>query len=136
MSKVTLLPRGAFELNGTDDNGNAVTYRGRFSMYAIDAFLQARGIDNYMDMIDRISAGMSVGEYADLIAAALNDYDRTERPINRAQAMDIVDQIFDGIGDKEFTRLIMHAVGRIAPLPAAPGGEALSEEEKKSGQPA
>lgn len=125
-----LLPKGKFVLNGTDDSGNETRYTGRFSMYAIDVFLRARGIDNYLELIDRIGTGMSTGEYADLIAAGLNDYHRDEPKYTRAQAMDVIDECFENIIGEDFKNLIFHGLGKVANLGISTDEDSRDAEKK------
>lgn len=146
MKTVELLPKGRFLLNGHDDQGKETRYQGRFSMYAIEGWLNDRGIGSYLEFMDRVSVGMSLGEYADLIKWALNDLDRDNLSFTRPRVMDIIDEVFDDITGYDFKNLIFHAVGKIAAVPSATaggpsippdgdGGDGESreiEEEKKS----
>ncbi len=137
MDKLELLPKGGFKLRATDDPPKFTEYQGRFSMYAMDVFMRQTGIESYMNLMERISVGMSIGEYADLIHAGLNDMDRCKERYTRAQVMDIIDSVFDGILGEDFKKLIFHAIGRVAALPQLDAGAQTDQggesgEEKKS----
>lgn len=130
--KLELLPKGKFSLL---EEGSAPV-KGCFSMYAIDNFCQLAGVNNYFNLIERISTGMSVRDYATLLMCALNEARAEDDQLTVKQAMGIFDDVFDGIEDPDFIRLIYHAIGRIstpAALAQARGDNAVKEnEEKKS----
>ncbi|MCH5690041.1 hypothetical protein LWM68_40950 [Niabella sp. W65] len=133
MKKIELKPAGAFIIYTNDQE----KIPGRFSMYVWDCFLEISGIENYMDMIESLEKGMSLKQYADLLALALNDYDRDNPKYTRASAMDFIDENFaNGFNDKDFANLLIHAVGRVAIVdvpPALPDTllNASNEPEKK-----
>ena len=127
--KTKLLPKGILKIKTPDGEVS-----GKYSMYAIDAFCNANGIDSYMNLVDKIANGMSLGQYADLVRYALNDYDRDKAKYSRADVMDMIDEVFDSVNDAEFVALINHFVGRIADLGVKAEIEtnAEGEAEKKS----
>lgn len=127
--KTKLLPKGIFKIKTPDGEVS-----GKYSMYAIDAFCNANGIDSYMNLVDKIANGMSLGQYADLVRYALNDYDRDKEKYTKADVMDMIDEVFDSVNDAEFVALINHFVGRIADLGVKAEIEtnAEGEAEKKS----
>lgn len=128
MQKIELLPKGGFVINAPN-----ATIRGRFSLYAIELFCEQNGIENYLNLLDKIAGSMRLGQYASLIQCAINDYDRATPQYTRTQVMDLIDEVFDSVNDADFVQLINHVVGRIASIPDSntPGEE--TEAEKKSG---
>lgn len=127
--KTKLQPKGIFKIETPDGEVS-----GKYSMYAIDAFCNANGIDSYMDLLNRIANGMSLGQYADLVRHALNDYDRDKEKYTKTDVMDMIDEVFDSVNDPEFVALINHFVGRIADLGVKAEIETKDdgEAEKKS----
>lgn len=132
METVQLLPKGKFVIT----ESATVEHRGRFSLYAIDAFCDEHNIANYLDLIDLISTSMRIGQYADLLKHALNDSDRDKPRYTKTQVMDLMDEVFDSVLDPEFTKLFNHLVGRVATLPPLPEGKQAEEtEEEKKKEP-
>jgi len=135
--KIQLLPLGGFVLTGPGK-----TYTGRFSMYAIDLFASAVGVENYAELINKMAIGMSIANYAMLLKCALNDYNRTSPSYTTTEVMDIIDEVFGSIGNVEFSMLIGHAIGKVSDpeeinemlLKAIEDEESAAEtlEEKKS----
>src|SRR6185369_13638943 len=92
-----LLPQGAFFVT-RDNEGNKI--KGRFSIYVLDRFCESRSINNYITLLERIIIGMSVGDYADLMLMAFEDYFRknpTSLGMSRADVMDMIDERLGGI---------------------------------------
>ena len=136
--KIELLPKGKFLLRATGEDGKDAEYRGRFSMYAIDRFCAIAGVDNYFSLIEKISAGMSLRDYATLLMCALNESRADDSGYDVKQVMYIFDDVFDGVEDPDFIRLIYHAIGRISTPAVIPAAQSANEadredEEKKSG---
>lgn len=103
--------------------------KGRFSMNTLDRFCDTAGVENYFDLLTRITMGMKIRDYALLVSIAIQDYyreDYSQCPWSPARVMD---EIFDieGFGSKKLMGLFQHAIGRIADiLPPE------DQEEKKS----
>lgn len=135
---VELLPKGKFIIH--QQSGDSVKpLKGRFSMYVLDRFCIDKKIESYITLLQKIMVGMTVGEYADLIKFALDDYHRDQDNgcgLSRRDIMDLIDETLDGISSEHFDGLIKHAIGRVANLKkledAAEKLTAAQEEEKKS----
>lgn len=114
--------------------------KGRFSMNVLDRFCEVKGIKNYLDLLEKITGGMSVGEYSELILFALQDYYRGKEDScdykNKADVSDLIDEVFPlGIADEKFNQLIAHAIGRVADvkkISAAVDGLTADQQQKKS----
>lgn len=107
-----LLPKGAFIINTKDK-----PLKGRFSMYVLDLFCIRKEISSYLVLVQRIVVGMSLGDYAELILIAIDDYYRNmeqKSGLTKADIMDMIDEELDGISTEEFKSLVFHAVGRVA----------------------
>jgi hypothetical protein len=127
---VQLLPTGQFIINRK--NGDSI--KGRFSLYALDRFCDAKGIASYFIMIDKISQGMSLGDYADLILIALQDYHRSnpaDLGMTRADIFDLIDNEFDGVMGGSFVELITHAVGRVTGIEKTTDAPIPETDKKK-----
>lgn len=136
---IELLPKGEFIIqhkNGQKD-------KGRFSMYVLDRFCQAKSIANYFELLEKIVTGMSVGDYADLVLMALQDYYRKKPETceyDRDKVLDLLDEL-GGLASDDFTRLVRHAIDRIAILKkddatASPQPSAGGEGDLKKNIPA
>lgn len=139
-----LLPQGAFVIN----RGGGQKIKGRFSMYVLDRFCVSRKIESYITLLERITLGMSVGDYADLILMALEDYFRNNPSalgLNKADVCDIIDERLNGVAGADFGQLVRHAIGRVADvkkveevamkLTGADLEEKKSESNKDSSEP-
>lgn len=135
IAKLDLLPKGAFIIRL--ESGPV---KGRFSMFALDRFATDKGITSYMQLIAKITLGMSIKEYAELVLYAIQDYYREDytqcsvvikEKSQRWTADLVMDQILEelgGLGNKTTLELFKHAVGRLSELVP----EEEEEEEKKS----
>jgi hypothetical protein len=118
---VELLDKGQFIITRVSEQ----KIKGRFTMVAFDRFCQAKKIDSYFDLLRKVAVGMSIGDYADLMLFAFQDYYRAtpdQCPVKRDDVLEIIDEL-GGIGE-EFMKIILHAVGRIG------GGQSKVESEK------
>lgn len=90
-------------------------------MNVLDRFCEAKGKENYLDLLEKITAGMSVGEYSELILMAIQDYARGKEDVldikTKADVSDLIDEVFEnGLADDLFLKLIHHAIGRVADI--------------------
>jgi len=124
---VELLEQGQFVITYFP-NGVEKKIKGRFTMVAFDRFCTLNGKEiTYFQLIQKIGLGMQIGDYANLILFAIQDYFRptfTQCPITKEDVLDIIDQI--GGMSEQFFSIIKHAVGRVA------GDVKVLAEEKKS----
>jgi hypothetical protein len=121
------------------DNGQFIITRpgeqkikGRFTMAAFDRFCTLKEIKSFIDLLKRITVGMSIGDYADLMLMAFQDYYRTapeQCPVNKQVVLDMIDEL-GGLGN-EFFKIIFHAIGRVSG-----GGDIKLSEAKKKASPA
>lgn len=133
---IELLPKGQFYI--TKPDGKKI--KGRFSMNVLDRFCEVKGIKNYLDLLEKITSGMTVGEYAEIILYAIHDYFRgNEQDCDyktKADVSDLIDEVFEGgIADEKFNQLIAHAIGRVADIKkisAAVDGLTAEQQQKKS----
>lgn len=132
-TNLKLLPKGAFII--TQDGQST---KGRFSMYALDRFCEEKKIPDYLTLLEKINIGMSLGDYADLIRIAFEDYFRDKPESSgwdKRKVMDMVDDVFDGVKDPGFKNLIEHAIGRVVDVKKineAIKAQVDDEEQKKS----
>ena len=122
--KIELLPQGVFVITLT--NGQFV--KGRFSMYALDRFSESKGLTDYMSAVVKITMGMKLHEYAELLVMAFQDYyrqDFAQCPWNVERVMDEIIDPMGGLGNAQSLRLFKHAVGRLTEIVEEP-------EEKKN----
>lgn len=130
---VELLPKGGQFIITLEDG---TKLKGRFSIEALSRFMEAKGIDNYLDLVTKIGAGMNLHDYCDIIMYALADYPNSEPEItgyNRKRIAKIVDEEWNGIQSDEFWKLMKHALSRL--MTAKPEKPKVLEEtadEKKS----
>lgn len=116
---IELLPdAGKFLITLTD--GKKI--KGRFSMYALDRFCEKKEL-NYLQAIGKITLGMKISEYAELVLIALEDYyredfDQCAHNGQRWTVAKVMDEILDpmGLGNKMALDLFMHAVGRLGAI--------------------
>lgn len=108
-------------------------------MFVLDRFCESRLIDNYLTILERITLGMSVGDYADLIRMAFEDYYRSNPEscgISKGDVLDILDIQLGGLAGEDFVKLVRHAIGRIADVKKLESAAAklteAQKEEKKS----
>jgi hypothetical protein len=134
-SNLKLLPQGAFLIQKEDEQ----VIKGRFSMYVLDRFCVEKGIESYVVLLDRIIAGMTVGDYGDLILMAIQDYYRANPDncgMKRADVFDMIDKYLDGISSDDFEDLMRHGIGRVGNIKkmedAAKKLSPEQETEKKS----
>lgn len=134
-SILELLPKGQFVIN--KPNG---FLKGRFSMFMLDRFCEAKGIENYLTLLEKIMVGMKLGDYAELIQMAIEDYYRKDysiAEITKADICDLIDELLGGVAGEDFGKLIRHAIGRVADVKkieeaAAKTMTTAEAEEKKS----
>src|SRR5436190_13861465 len=122
---VELLDKGQFIITYFPD-GIEKKIKGRFTMVAFDRFCTTGRDITYFELIQKIGLAMKLGDYADLILYAFQDYYRTDPkqcPVTRENVLDIIDEL-GGVSEK-FMTIIKHAVGRIA-------GQVAETEEVKS----
>jgi hypothetical protein len=121
---ITLLPQGAFIIEQKDGQ----KLKGRFSMYALDRFCEEKKIDNYLVLLQHITMGMKLGDYADLLLIAFEDYFRKDPKQfgkDRTEIMDMLDEM-GGIANKDIINLFRHAIGRVADL--GPSADTADDE--------
>lgn len=135
-TSVELLPGGEFII--TDSKEQKI--KGRFSMYALDRFCDLKKVDSYLILLEKITIGMRLKDYADLILIAFQDYHR-KRPedvkMEMSDVMDMVDEL-GGVSSTAFNDLIKHAIGRVADMKKIDEamqkqleGESKEEKDKK-----
>lgn len=111
---VELLDKGQFIITYFPD-GIEKKIKGRFTMVAFDRFCTTNRDITYFELIQMIGLRMRLGDYADLLLYAFQDYYRTDPklcPVTREMVLDIIDEL-GGVSEK-FMTIIKHAVGRIA----------------------
>ena len=130
--KIELLPQGEFSIT----LGETVV-KGRFSMYALDRFCSSKDL-NYLEAIGKITLGMTIREYAELVEIGIQDKFYRDHPEKCPwNVTKIMDEIFDplGFGSQELLGLFKHAVGRLTNVKekakADKEHEAKTEEKKK-----
>lgn len=130
---IELLPKGG-QFIITLEDGTKV--KGRFSIEALSRFMEAKGIDNYLDLVTKIGAGMNLHDYCDLIVQALADYPNSAPEItgfDRRRVAKIIDEEWNGIQSNEFWLLMKHALGRLmSAKPEKPKELTETADEKKS----
>ena len=95
-------------------------------MVAFDRFCTSNRDITYFELIQMIGLKMKLGDYADLLLYAFQDYYRTDPklcPVTRENVLDIIDEL--GGVSETFMSVVKHAVGRIA-------GEVKTVDKKKS----
>lgn len=133
MKAVELLPKGGqFIINL--ENGTKI--KGRFSIDALTRFMNAKGIDNFLDLVTKIGAGMSLYDYCDLIVFALADYPNSEPDVtgyNQQWVKTLIDEEWNGIQSDYFWQLMQHALGRLmSKKPEKPKELNETADQKKS----
>lgn len=130
---VELLPEAAFVITLT----NGAKIKGRFSMYALDRFAERKGLNNYFEIIGKLTLGMKLNEYAELLIVAFEDYYRKDFEqcfvvIDGEKKNWTVELVFDevlekigGLGSDTARQLFEHAVGRLTEV-------VQPEDEKKN----
>ena len=115
---IELFPQGVFVITLLD--GKKI--RGRFSMYALNRFCEAKGV-NYLQAIGKITLGMTIKEYAELIVFALEDLYREDFELcrhneQRWTVAKVMDDILDpmGLGTATALSFFEHAVGRLGQI--------------------
>lgn len=135
--EIELQPQGWFVLSLTDAEAQTHKVKGRFSMYALNRFCEQHNI-TYLQAIGKISVGMTIGEYAELVLVALEDMYR--RDVEQCKLQDqrwtkemVMDLVFEplGLGNKKMLNLFKHAIGRLTEIveetPEAPAGDKKKE---------
>jgi len=129
---IELLPEAAFVITLAD--GQKI--KGRFSMYTLDRFAERKELGNYFEIIAKLTVGMKLNEYAELLVLAFEDYYRRDFEqccvlIDGKPERWTVDLVFDQVLDKigglasnTARRLFEHAVGRLT--------EVVDDDEKKN----
>lgn len=111
-ASLQLMPDGVFLV--TLANGQHV--KGRFSMYALDRFCNSKEIKSYFLLFQKITIGMTIGEYAELVLIAIQDYYREDVTQCLWTKVKVMDEIFEGFGgfaSNDLLALFKHAIGRL-----------------------
>ena len=119
---IELLPQGVFLITLAD--GQVI--KGRFSMYALNRFCKSKGI-TYFEAIGKITLGMTIEEYAELVVYGLQDYYRKDFEQcgividGNKQKWDtelVMDLVFEplGFGNARMLDFLKHAVGRLTEI--------------------
>lgn len=126
----TLAKGGQFII--THEDGTKV--KGRFSIPALTRLMEEKTIDNYLDLANKITLGMTLQDYVDLILFAIQDYPNYDQAYGRERIIRLIDEEWDGIKDERMWQLIRHAVGRVlsGKVKKAEEPKNENEEEKKS----
>lgn len=126
--QINLQPRGVFLITLVED-GKTVHVKGRFSMMALDRFCQQQGINNFLELIGKITLGMSITDYARLVVCAIQDYYREDIAQCKWTEADVTDRIFDieGFGSEKLMSLFRHAIGRVTDVV----GDTTGDTKKK-----
>lgn len=122
-----LLKNGQFIIVKSDGQ----RLKGRFSMYALDRFCEEKKVDNYFSLLQKITIGMKVGDYADLVLIALQDYyrnDPIQLQLNRNEVMDLFD---DMGGIPAMLPLFKHAIDRVSNVNDTEKSATETETDKK-----
>lgn len=121
-----LLPQGEFILTLNMKTSNP-KIKGRFSLYALDRFCAAKDNITYLQAIGKITLGMKISEYAELLVYALQEPFRAN-PDEAGVTIDgqkiywctetVLDYILDpmGLGSEISLSLFKHAVGRLGSI--------------------
>lgn len=128
-----LLPQGEFIVTRKD--GQRI--KGRFSMYVLDRFCEAKGIDNYLTILEKILSGMKPKDYATLILYAFQDYYRSDVNLcdfkTEIEVLDFIDAELNGLSGDDIDALVRHAVGRMMNVKKVEAAmEKIMDAEKKS----
>lgn len=134
--KIELQPAGNFLIHLASEQ----YIKGRFSMYALNRFCEQKGNISYLELWEKITIGMKVKEYAELILFGLQDFyreDVKQCPWTTEKIMDDIIDPVGGLASKQFLSLVKHAVGRVAPMEEEPAqteaaGELEAGAEKKN----
>ncbi len=137
--KVELLPQGAFLVTLTDGQ----KHKGRFSMCMLNRFGKAKSCEGYLETIVKLTARMSLEDYADLFLMAFQDYYRQapdQCPWTQEKVMDELMEPMGGTATDDFLNLVKHAIGRLTTFkePEEKKDKALAtdqppaDDEKKS----
>ena len=105
-------------------------------MVAFDRFCTTGRDITYFELIQKIGLAMRLGDYADLILYAFQDYYRTDPkqcPVTREMVLDLIDEL--GGVSEQFMTIIKHAVGRIAGQVKSESQEDGKSEKKKTVRP-
>lgn len=128
-----LLPQGEFIVTRKD--GQKI--KGRFSMYVLDRFCEAKGIDNYLTILEKILSGMKPRDYATLILFAFQDYYRSDVNLcdfkTEIEVLDFIDTDLNGLSGDDIDSLVRHAVGRMMNVKKVEAAmDKILDAEKKS----
>lgn len=138
---IELLPQGAFLITLSD--GKFI--KGRFSMYALNRFCESKGI-TYLEAVGKITLGMTIREYAELVLVGLQDmyredYEQCQVVCNGEKKKWTVDLVMDlifeplGFGNKKMLDFFKHAIGRLTEIveePEADGKKKAGKRTKKN----
>lgn len=127
-AKLELLPQGKFLFTAADGQ----IHKGRFSMYMLNRFGNDKKANGYFEIIQKITLGMSLEDYADLFLFAFQDYYRDDISQCKWDRNKIMDDFMDELGftaSPDFMSLVKHCIGRLTAFKEQEPG---SEEEKKS----
>jgi hypothetical protein len=125
---------------------DTVTVKGRFSMYALDRFCERKKLANYFEIIAKLTVGMRLHEYAELLLVAIEDYYRQDFEqccvlIDGSKQRWTTELVFDlildnigGLSGNTAKRLFEHAVGRLTEVIG--DGDGDEAEKKKRATPA
>ena len=103
-------------------------------MYALDRFSESKGLTDYMSAVVKITMGMKLHEYAELLVMAFQDYywqDFAQCPWNVERVMDEIIDPMGGLGNAQSLRLFKHAVGRLTEIVEEPADEKKNLTAKK-----
>lgn len=119
---IQLLPKGGFLI--TLEDGQKV--KGRFSMFALDRFAERKNLEGYFNIVVKLTVGMKLMEYAELILVALEDYyredfeqcqlekDGRKTRWTKELVSDLILEPMGGLGTKLSKDFFVHAVGRLS----------------------
>lgn len=132
---IETLPQGGEFILTLKNGKDPKKIRGRFSLYALDRFCSDRDL-TFLQAIGKITLGMKLQEYADLLLYALQDYfredfsqagmdwDGSRISWTRETVFDYILDPMGGMGNADSLKLFKHAVGRLGAImedePAAP----------------
>jgi hypothetical protein len=121
---IELLPNAEFIL--TTESGTQ--FKGRFSTYTLERFCDMKDIPNYLTLLIRITIGIKIGDYIDLILFGVQgSYNLPDEcPLKRKNVADFIDEMGGPVSEK-VQGLIEHAIARVVDLKR-------KAEEKQSDQ--